>query len=144
MKCFSSLDGIEKETIVIMLRPTCQAICNNKKPCNNYAKKGSDFCGVHKHCVKIVKVENYDLERENEKLKQEKKELEDEVYTLLAEVVFEKIINRESLKEVLLKYLDECDIRDSSSYAIQWAFEESEYDSADDESEEDEDYKCYI
>ena len=57
-----------------MLRPTCQAICNNKKPCNNYAKKGSDFCGVHKHCVKIVKVENDDLERENEKLKQEKKE----------------------------------------------------------------------
>ena len=122
-----------------MLRPTCQAIRNNKKPCNNYAKKGSDFCGVHKHCVKIVKVENDDLERENEKLKQEKKELQDEVYTLLAEVVFEKSINRESVKEVLLKYLDESDIRDSHSYAIQWAFEESEYDSADDESEEDED-----
>jgi hypothetical protein len=32
-----------------MLRPTCQAICNNKKPCTNFAKKVGAFCGVHKH-----------------------------------------------------------------------------------------------
>ena len=33
-----------------MSRLTCQAICNNKKPCTNFAKKGcGDFCGVHKY-----------------------------------------------------------------------------------------------
>jgi FtsZ-binding cell division protein ZapB len=71
-----------------MLRPTCQAIRNNKKPCNNYAKKGSDFCGVHKHD---------DLKRENEKLKQEKKKLQDEVNTLLAELMkcFDELVEEE-------------------------------------------------
>ena len=90
-----------------MLRPTCQAIRNNKKPCNNYAKKGSDFCGVHKHCVKILKVENDDLERENEKLKQEKKELQDEVYTLLAELMkcFDELVEEED--EDYMLYLNQ-------------------------------------
>ena len=113
-----------------MGRLTCQAICNNKKPCQWKAKKGSDFCGVHKHCVKIVKVKNDDLEKENEKLKEENKELEEEVYTLLVEVVLERFTDKESVKKVLLKYLDHNDLdRNDSCYAIEWAFEEDEDES---------------